>query len=59
MDIDASKLNHVKEFVVVAKLMKGRENETQSTLSKALRKFKEITARGLLTVFERSIESRI
>ena len=59
MDIDASKLNHVKEFVAVAKLMKGRENETQSTLSKALRKFKEITARGLLTVFERSIESRI
>ena len=32
--------------------------KTQSTLSKALRKSKEITERGLLREFERSVESR-
>ena len=33
--------------------------KSQSTLSKPSRKFKKITARGPLSVFERSIESRI
>ena len=52
LDIDLSNLNHVNEFVPA---IKGEKIESQSILSKALRKSKKITAR---IVFERSIESR-
>ena len=62
LDIDSSKLNHVNEFVPVTKLTKENEiaekMKSQLTLSKALRKSKEITNRVLSSVFERSIESR-
>ena len=53
----------MNEFVSITKLIKANEisekKESQPTLSKALRKSKEITARGLSSVFERSIESCI
>ena len=52
LDIGLSNLNHVNEFVPA---IKGEKIESQSILSKALRKSNKITAR---IVFERSIESR-
>ena len=52
----------MNEFVPVTKLTKENEiaekMKSQLTLSKALRKSKEITNRVLSSVFERSIESR-
>ena len=52
----------MNEFVPVTKLTKENEiaekMKSQKTLSKALRKSKEITNRVLSSVFERSIESR-
>ena len=56
-------MNHVNEFIPVNKFTK--ENDipekiySQFTLSKALIKSKEITARDLYEAFEKSIESRI
>ena len=54
---------HINEIVPITKLTKANEiaekRKSQSTLSKALPKSKEITARGLSSVFERSLESCI
>ena len=58
-------MNHLNEFASVTKLTKKNEIPekmlSQSTLSKALRKSKEITVTGLSlqSVFERSVESCI
>ena len=43
LDIGVKNLNHVNVFVFVTKLKKGEKLKSQSILSKALRKFKEIT----------------
>ena len=43
LDIGVKNLNHVNVFVFVTKLTKGEKLKSQSILSKALRKFKEIT----------------
>ena len=63
LDIGGSNLNHVNEFVTKTKLTNENEisekTKSQSTLSKTLRKSKEITARGLPSLFEGSIESHI
>ena len=63
LDFGGSNLNHVNEFVPKTKLTNENEisekTKSQSTLSKTLRKSKEITARGLPSLSERSIESHI
>ena len=55
-------MNHVNKFVPLTKIAKKNEilekMKFQSSLSKALRKSKQITARGFSSVFGRSIKSR-
>ena len=58
LNIDGTNLKHVNEFILVTKLMKENEIpeklKSQSIQSKGWRKPKEIPARGLSSVFERS-----
>ena len=49
----------MNEFAPVTKLTKDRKNEIPVHIIKTLEKVQKITARGPLSVFERSIESRI
>ena len=51
-------MNHVNGFVLTT-LQRAEIMKSQSTLLKAFRDCIEKTARGLLSVFERLIESRI
>ena len=58
LDIDGSNFDNVNEFIPVTELAKEKEMQEkmkfQSSQSKALRKAKEIAARGLSRVFGRS-----
>ena len=48
LDIGVKNLNHVNVFVFVTKLTKGEKLKSQSILSKALRKSKEITNKEIV-----------
>ena len=58
LEIDGSHLSHVNEFILVIELTEKNEIpeklKSQATRSNALTKAKEITARGLSNVFDRS-----